>query len=201
MDGSLICLYQEHTTNLVETIKTITKFNYDMIITPIVNPLFYRNFLNETQHINYTRSDLILSYNDWVRQVIPKIDNSVDCDSKDDHIRWHSESTLHQEMAFANHLSDTGYSLIRLNYRESFANLARIISTCKSKYKFVVYFMSKYILLDIKKCNVLHAFISVLLKTNLFFFFFCCLLFLIYLFFYHLHKHLSIYNTVTISCK
>lgn len=137
--GILICLYQEHIPNLVEVIGEIakSKSNYDMVITSITNPLYYREFDNDTQHMIFTRSELILESFDWFQRVIPKFSDYIDCDSADANIRAHSEYTLQQEMSFTRHLSQAGCSMIRLKGGRSLSNLARIINVQKGSVFFL----------------------------------------------------------------
>lgn len=132
-NGVLICLYQEHVTNLVAAIKDIVRSKYDVLITSVTNPLFYREFNNKMQHINFTRSELILEPAVWFNRIIPKFSDYIDCDSTDRNIRAHSEDTLEQEMSFARHITYVGCSTIRLKGGRSFLNLARVLNIQKGK--------------------------------------------------------------------
>uniref|UniRef100_A0A2P2MP24 Protein arginine N-methyltransferase n=1 Tax=Rhizophora mucronata TaxID=61149 RepID=A0A2P2MP24_RHIMU len=53
----------------------------------------------------FAGSDLVLSPSQWSSHVVGKISSWIDLDSEDDTIRLDSETTLKQEIAWANHLS------------------------------------------------------------------------------------------------
>lgn len=127
---TLICLYKEHAADLPVTISFADHYTFDAVITPIVSPLFHREFVHEeiaNRHLAFSRSDLILEPNIWLHKVVAKFSDYIDCDSDDDNIRKHSEMTLKQEMAYAQHLAQHGYSLIQLKGTNSL-NLARIVA-------------------------------------------------------------------------
>ena len=127
---TLISLYKDHAVDLPEVIKQAESNQFDVVITPIVNPLFYREFQNEpiaSRHILFTRSDLILKPQDWLNKVVVKLSDYIDCDSENHHVRKHSEATLIQEMLYAAHLAHNGYSIVRLKGTNTL-NLARIIT-------------------------------------------------------------------------
>ena len=125
----LLCLYQEHTSDLEEALKLAARANYDVIITPNTNPLFYREFnekpLSE-RHSVFTRSDLILNADQWMRRFVSKINDGIDCDSRNENVRRHSERVFHQEFSLAKHLGENGCSLVRLK-SENCVNLAHLI--------------------------------------------------------------------------
>lgn len=128
MAKPLIGLYQEHISNLRSSLTRINE-HFDMLVTPIVNPLYYRDFEDDTlstRHAIFSRSDLILEANEWHQKIIAKISDYIDCDSLDETVRKHSVKTLIQELSFADHLLN-GYVLIKLKSERSI-NLARIVS-------------------------------------------------------------------------
>lgn len=122
-------LYCEHANDLPARLSFAKKNHCDILITPIVNPLFTREFENKTiaeNHLHFTRSDLIMEHANWSKKIVAKLSDYIDCDSLDESIRKHSEKTLKQEIAFAQHLSSEGPMLIKLK-RTNTVNLARII--------------------------------------------------------------------------
>lgn len=124
-----ICLYREHVTNLRATIKFAESHSCDTIITPIVNPLFYPEFEHLPicqHHIRFTRSELVLEPSVWLNKVVPKLSDSIDCDSVDRNVRKHSALVLKREIAYSQHLSSYGYTLIRLRGTNTL-NMAKIL--------------------------------------------------------------------------
>lgn len=131
-----IVLYKEHASDLPEAIKYAKTDAIDMIITPISNPLFYRDFdALKQRHVAFTRPDLIMEPITWC-----KITDSIDCDSDDDNVRRHSEAIVKQELGFAQHVVQTGRVLVQLKGLNCM-NLARVITrelvgTCKRYFGF-----------------------------------------------------------------
>lgn len=128
--STLVCLYQEHITNLQESIELITNASYNMLATSVIHPQFYREFdkskLSYQQHDIFTRSDLLMCARDWLLRFILKISDYVDCDSIDETVRKHSEYVLKQEMAWAKHLAENGCTILRLK-NENCQNLAKCL--------------------------------------------------------------------------
>lgn len=126
--NTLVCLLHEHVTNLRDTIDVAEKASFNMIIGPVTHPQFRREF-NEArpmvdQHNIFTRSDLILSADNWMLKYIMLLSPSIDCDSSDAVVRAQSEKLLHQELAWSMHLVQNGCFVVRLRRGDS-ANLAR----------------------------------------------------------------------------
>jgi len=127
---SQVNLYQENVTDLRDTLTYALKSGYDSVTIPIVHPKFMREYSEEpmkTQHIAFSRSDLLLKSKEWLNGVVSKISSYIDVDSADETIRRHSEETLLQEISFAEHLIQHGYVLIKLKTANN-VNLARTIS-------------------------------------------------------------------------
>lgn len=123
-----IVLYREHASNLPEAVRNAETNLMDMIITPIANPLYYRDFDGLKQrHLAFTRPDLIMEPTNWMSRVICKISDYIDCDSDDVNVRRHSENVVKQEIAFAQHVVQTGNLLVRLKGPENI-NLARMLT-------------------------------------------------------------------------
>lgn len=130
VSNTTIVLYREHASNLTETMKFADFSSIGMIVTPIVNPLFYREFGDEKlskRHLKFTRSDVVLEPNVWVRKIIFKLSDSIDCDSTNKNVRAHSEATFKQEINYAQHLASHGTMLLRIKGTNT-SNLARVLT-------------------------------------------------------------------------
>ncbi|KAL5278043.1 PRMT5 family protein [Megaselia abdita] len=82
----------------------------------------------KNDHVPFSRSDLILEANDWSRRVIMMLSDPYGIDFKDGKVRQAKEALLCQELDHANFLQGSGYVMIRLNYGNKLANLARILA-------------------------------------------------------------------------
>lgn len=81
---------------------------YQFIVAPIVHPRFRREFLHgKALHRPgaFTRSDLVLSTQDWNSLVVGKISPWINVDSPVLSVRRNSEKALDQEINYAAHLS------------------------------------------------------------------------------------------------
>lgn len=129
--NTLIALYNEQAVDLPAALKFVESQSCDMVITPIVNQLFHREFILPRiaqKHLRFTRSDLSLEASDWLTKVIGKLSDKVmGCDSPDTNVRKNSEATLRQELAFAHHCISNAYTMIRLRDTNTI-NLARTIN-------------------------------------------------------------------------
>lgn len=115
---------------MAEAVRFAEENSIDIIVTPIVNPLYSREFINQDiadRHKNFSRSDLILHPSMWMTKIVAKISDYIECDSNDSNVRTHSSATLEQEMGFAQHLAAQGYMLIPLRDTNTL-NLARVIA-------------------------------------------------------------------------
>lgn len=128
-----IYFYQDSISDYSELHKVLKlydkKSGYDKVVTSIVNPLRPREFTDKAikvRHQQFTRSDLILTSNEWYSRFIFKITESIDCDSQDDSVRIRSEQTLAQELSLAEHYN-TGNILVKLKSGNN-VNLARLLS-------------------------------------------------------------------------
>lgn len=123
-----ISLHQDTLYELETAIEHAAKSNYNSITIPLAHRRFEREFVKEplkTGHNRFTRSDLLLSSTQWLNRVICRLSCGVDCDSEDDNVRKQGESTLRQELSYAEHLVQNGYILLRLKSGNC-ANLARV---------------------------------------------------------------------------
>lgn len=127
---TLIILYKEHVSSLPEAIKLANYNSIDMIVTPITNPLFYREFHDthlSARHLKFTRSDLVLEPSIWAHKMVCKLSDSIDCDSSSYNVRAHSAATVQQEIHFAQHVACHGNMLLRIRGTNTL-NLARIVT-------------------------------------------------------------------------
>lgn len=129
--NTLYALYNEQAMDLPAAVKFIENQSCDMVITPVVNQLFHREFMLPQiaqKHLRFTRSDLTLEASDWLTKVIVKLSDKVmGCDSVDINVRKNAEASLRQELMFAQHCISNAFTLIQLRGTKTI-NLARIIS-------------------------------------------------------------------------
>lgn len=83
---------------------------------------------------SFSRSDIILESQEWCNNIIAKINDEFDCDSKDDIIRIRSQTMISRELDFADHVITYGFTLVKLTGSDT-TNLARIISSKQIKGK------------------------------------------------------------------
>lgn len=123
----IVGLYQNHVSDLSETMRFLLAHGLDLVAAPIVHPMFSRDFVNESRHMVFSRSDLLLESHDWMYKFVSKISANIDCDSDDLTLRKHSEATLIQELALADHLIQHGFVMMPLKGTKTI-NLARTLS-------------------------------------------------------------------------
>ncbi|KAK2156327.1 hypothetical protein LSH36_216g04041 [Paralvinella palmiformis] len=102
---------------------------FDFVCMPIVNPRYKREFIEGPAVKRpgaLTRSDMLLTSQDWSTLIVAKISPWLQLDSKHDVIRCNSEKAFKQELIFASHLSVPAI-LILLKGTEC-VNMARLIN-------------------------------------------------------------------------
>lgn len=93
---------------------------------------------------SFSRSDIILESQEWSNNVIAKINDEFDCDSKNDAVRIHSQNMLSRELDYADHVITYGFTLVKVSGSET-TNLARTISSKQIKGRpFVLCYHSTY---------------------------------------------------------
>lgn len=126
-----IILYQDHVSDLIQTMEKAKHNGYDSVATNIVE-MEQREFFSSPlveNHQHFTRSDLILD--NW--SLVLKLSETIDCDSSVESIRKISEKTLLQEICSAEHLGMvSGLFLFKLKSANC-ANLARILNYVKGE--------------------------------------------------------------------
>lgn len=126
----LICLYRNHVIDLNKLLEFAKNIYCDCVICPVSHQHFYRETENiesvENNHVNFPRSDLQCLGSEWLEKVFMKLNDEIDCDSKDEFIRKHSERILLRELQWTNYLSNRGCIVLKLKFQES-TNLARTL--------------------------------------------------------------------------
>ncbi|XP_054276086.1 protein arginine N-methyltransferase 5-like [Macrosteles quadrilineatus] len=115
-------------SDLKLTLETASANCYDFICTPISHPRRFRDLLNPSLASNdpFTRSDLILSSEEWSCNIVAMCSQNIDCDSPMEDRRKLSELILDQELTYASHLA-VAMAHITLS-KPNNTNLARIIN-------------------------------------------------------------------------
>lgn len=131
-----ICVYKETANNLIKQLNWVHDNQCDILIAPITNPNFFREFDGDyikPKHLAFARTDLLLQPQRWRGNVIARLSDDIDCDSLNIDIRRQSELVLKQEIAFSQHLASSGYVMLKLRGTETL-NLARtVMSSIKGK--------------------------------------------------------------------
>ncbi|XP_028169658.1 protein arginine N-methyltransferase 5 [Ostrinia furnacalis] len=102
--------------------------NYSFIVSPIVHPRFRRPFTSSAGRVGgFTRSDMILSPQDWTSRVVGKVSPYLDADSPLPLVRQRHEDCLNEELAYCRGLGLPAI-MMTLNGRNN-SNLARILNS------------------------------------------------------------------------
>uniref|UniRef100_A0A6M2EL43 Protein arginine N-methyltransferase n=1 Tax=Populus davidiana TaxID=266767 RepID=A0A6M2EL43_9ROSI len=97
-------------TEFNDDIPQLLNFNlstgsFDFVVAPLMNPTYRPSLLEKDGVLPFAASDLVLSPSQWSSHVVGKLSSWIDLDSEDEALRIDSETTLKQEIAWANHLS------------------------------------------------------------------------------------------------
>lgn len=122
----LVCLYPEDVPDLQKVIKIAKQSSYNRVITRISNPALHQRDSGRhgDQRYVFTRSDLLLTGEQWLDNTILKIGEMSDCDSLNEFIRKQSNQNLKEEIDWAKHLNSVACVMVTLNNDES-VNLGR----------------------------------------------------------------------------
>lgn len=93
---------------LNEQLYSATNVGYHFIVIPFVHPRYKRELISGKafdRQEPLSRSDLILTSQDWNRLVVGKLSTYLEVDSEVEHVRKTSEAVFLQELEFASHLS------------------------------------------------------------------------------------------------
>ncbi|KAI5586964.1 hypothetical protein BDE02_06G246900 [Populus trichocarpa] len=97
-------------TEFNDNVPQLLNFNlftsaFDFVVASLMNPSYRPSLLEKDGVLPFAASDLVLSPSQWSSHVVGKISSWIDLDSEDETLRTASETTLKQEIAWANHLS------------------------------------------------------------------------------------------------
>lgn len=102
--------------------------NYSFIVSPIVHPRFRRQYVSCAGKTGgFTRSDMILSPQDWTSRIVGKLSPYLEVDSPVPSVRQRHEDCLNEELSYCRGL---GLPAIMLSLSGGVnTNLARIIQS------------------------------------------------------------------------
>lgn len=98
---------------------------YSFIVSPIVHPRFRHNCSNSDRVGGFTRSDMVLSPQDWTSRVVGKLSPHLNVDSASPVARQRHEDCLHEELMYCKGLGLPAI-MLHLHGKDS-NNLARIL--------------------------------------------------------------------------
>lgn len=108
---------------LIEALRS----NYSFIISPVVHPRFRRPFSNPARVGGFTRSDMILSPQDWTSRMVAKISTYLNADSPSPIVRQRHQDCLSEELNYCKGLGVPAI-MLSLHGKEN-NNLAKIVQT------------------------------------------------------------------------
>ncbi|XP_071091635.1 protein arginine N-methyltransferase 5-like isoform X2 [Haliotis cracherodii] len=120
---------------------TACKSGFDFVCLPLVNPRYRREFMNgpaKNRPGALTRSDMVVSSQDWSSLIVGKVSPWLQNDSKIDTVRKNSDAALRQELKYAAHLGMPAI-MVPLKSR-SILNLAR----CLNEHMLGSYFQQQF---------------------------------------------------------
>lgn len=100
--------------------------SYSFIVTPIIHPRFSRHHCSHADRVGgFTRSDMVLSPQDWTSRVVGKLSPHLNVDSVSPIVRQRHIDCLNEELAYCKGLGLPAI-MLHLHGKES-NNLARIL--------------------------------------------------------------------------
>ncbi|XP_041974172.1 protein arginine N-methyltransferase 5 [Aricia agestis] len=101
-------------------------FNYSFIVAPIVHPRFRRSVLPNGSVVGgFTRSDMVISPQDWTTRIVGKLSPYLDVDAPSPAVRQRHEDCMNEELSYCRGL---GLPAVMLNlHSKNTNNLARIM--------------------------------------------------------------------------
>ncbi|KAL4706818.1 hypothetical protein ACJJTC_010052 [Scirpophaga incertulas] len=103
-------------------------YNYSFIVAPIVHPRFRRHHVMNTGKIGgFTRSDMVLSPQDWTTRIVGRLSPYLNVDSDVPVVRQRHEDCLNEELAYCRGLGLPAI-MISLTGKNN-NNLARILQS------------------------------------------------------------------------
>eukprot|EP01096_Ripella_sp_DP13-Kostka_P012183 TRINITY_DN5029_c0_g1_i1.p1 TRINITY_DN5029_c0_g1~~TRINITY_DN5029_c0_g1_i1.p1 ORF type:complete len:609 (+),score=201.74 TRINITY_DN5029_c0_g1_i1:20-1846(+) len=114
-------------SDIEEVMKDMKKQGFDFVVVDLSHPRNRRSQGLQVEHMEpFTRSDKLLSSNEWGSQVIGKLSDWISPDSPFPHVRRNSEMVIKQEMAWASHLGLP--AVMAPEPQEPFGNWSRLIN-------------------------------------------------------------------------
>lgn len=101
--------------------------NYSFIISPVVHPRFRRPFTSTGRVGGFTRSDMVLSPQDWTSRMVAKVSPYLNPDCSSPLVRQRHQDCLNEELNYCKGLGVPAI-ILSLHGRES-NNLARIVQS------------------------------------------------------------------------
>lgn len=122
-----ICLYPENVSDIQKAIDMAKRATYNRVIVRITCPqLSMRgNVRNGEKRMDFARSELLLSAEQWRKNTILKVGDGGDCESRDKFVWKRSNQNVKQEIEWAKHLDELACVIVTLNHQST--NLARQI--------------------------------------------------------------------------
>lgn len=115
---------------LNEQLYSATNVGYHFIVIPFVHPRYRRELISgkcKNREEPLTRSDLVLTSQDWNRLVVGKLSPYLEIDCEVEHVRKQSEAVFLQELEFASHLSLP--AILLPLHSSKCMNMARILNS------------------------------------------------------------------------
>lgn len=115
------------TSDLQACLTEALRSNYSFIISPVVHPRFRRPFTCAAKVGGFTRSDMILSPQDWTSRMVAKVSPYLNPDSPSPVVRQRHQDCLSEELSYCKGLGVPAI-MIPLHNSEN-NNLARLVQT------------------------------------------------------------------------
>ncbi|CAK1548334.1 unnamed protein product [Leptosia nina] len=116
------------TPDIQESVSEAIQANYSFIVTPIVHPRFRRPLLpHRTAVGGFTRSDMILSPQDWTNRIVARISPYLTVDAKSPVVQQRHEYCLTEELLYSRGLGVPAIMISLTSLTNT--NLARILQT------------------------------------------------------------------------
>ncbi|XP_063627348.1 protein arginine N-methyltransferase 5 [Cydia splendana] len=98
--------------------------NYSFIVTPVVHPRFRRHHIADGTRVGgFTRSDMILSPQDWTSRIVGRLSPYLNVDSPNEVVRQRHEDCMNEELSYSKGLGLP--ALLVTVHGENSHNLAR----------------------------------------------------------------------------
>lgn len=114
------------TPDLQSSLTEALRCNYSFIVTSVIHPRFRRHHIRNASAIGgFTRSDMILSPQDWTSRLVAKLSPYINVDSQSPVVRQRHEDCLNEELLYCRGLGVPAI-MLSLHSRETH-NLSRIL--------------------------------------------------------------------------